>query len=121
MNINQRSRPRPYTPPESPHMSTNIARMDLVSIRLAVLCADTGSLSAAARRAHCSISTASERLSGLESALGSLLFVRDHRGLRLTAAGSVFVPHARVLLQDLHDLMKQTRFPELGQFSPTET
>jgi DNA-binding transcriptional LysR family regulator len=91
----------------APQMDINIARFDLVSIRLAVLCAESGSLSAATRLAHCSISTGSERLAALEGAFGKSLFVRDHRGLRLTPAGNVFVRHARVLLQNLEVLKQQ--------------
>ena len=51
-------------------MGTNLARYDLVSIRLAVVCAETGSLSEAARLLHMSLSGASHRLSSLEEALG---------------------------------------------------
>ncbi|WP_269759716.1 LysR family transcriptional regulator [Variovorax sp. E3] len=87
-------------------MDCNIARFDLVSIRLAVLCAESGSLSAAAKVAHCSISTGSQRLSALEDFLGAALFIRDHRGLRLTPAGAVFVQNAYVLLHQL-DVLKQ--------------
>jgi DNA-binding transcriptional LysR family regulator len=79
-------------------MELNIARFDLVSIRLAVLCAESGSLTAAARLAHCSLSAASQRLSALEDALGKTLFLRDHRGLRLTEAGHLFVRHAHDIL-----------------------
>jgi DNA-binding transcriptional LysR family regulator len=88
-------------------MDMNIARFDLVSIRLAILCAESGSLSAATRLAHCSVSTGSERLTALEDAFGKALFVRDHRGLRLTQAGGVFLRHARVLLQNLEILKQQ--------------
>jgi DNA-binding transcriptional LysR family regulator len=88
-------------------MNINIARLDLVSMRLAVLCAESGSLSAAAKRAHCSISAGSQRLSALESTLGRHLFVRDHRGLQLTEAGVLFVRHARVILDQLQALGEQ--------------
>ncbi|WP_137894450.1 LysR family transcriptional regulator [Ramlibacter sp. 2FC] len=88
-------------------MDFNIARLDLVSMRLVVLCAETGSLSAAAKRAHCSISAGSQRLSALESTLGRPLFVRDHRGLHLTDAGKLFVLHARIILDQLEILTRQ--------------
>ena len=85
-------------------MDINLARFDLVTIRLAVLCAESGSLSAAAKLAHCSISAGSQRLAALEAALGKPLFVRDHRGLHPTQAGDLFVHHARIILGDLEVL-----------------
>jgi DNA-binding transcriptional LysR family regulator len=88
-------------------MGINIARLDLVSIRLVVLCAELGSLSAAARRAHCSVSAASQRLSAIEKAVGATLFTRDHKGLRLTESGHLFVQHACVILRHLELLGKQ--------------
>lgn len=86
-------------------MSINIARFDLASIRLVVLCADMGSLSAAAKHAHCSVSSGSQRLSALEGVLGRKLLIRDYRGVQLTAAGEVFVRHGKVILEHL-ELMK---------------
>ncbi len=88
-------------------MDFNIARFDLVTMRLAVLCAESGSLSAASKRAHCSISAGSQRLSALEATLGKPLFIRDHRGLHPTDAGELFVAHARVILNQLEVLKAQ--------------
>ena len=53
--------------------SYNLARFDLVSIRLAVSCAQTGSLTAAARSAHLALAAASRRIRELEEALGEPL------------------------------------------------
>lgn len=77
----------------------NLARFDLISIRLAVLCDELGSLSAASKTAHCSLSTASYRLSALEQAVGKRLFTRDHLGLRATKAGALLVRHGKAILQ----------------------
>ncbi|HYF19853.1 MAG TPA: LysR family transcriptional regulator [Ramlibacter sp.] len=88
-------------------MNFNLARFDLVTMRLAVLCAESGSLSAASKRAHCSISAGSQRLSALEATLGRPLFIRDHRGLRLTEVGELFVSHARLILDQLELLKAQ--------------
>ncbi|WP_171020090.1 LysR family transcriptional regulator [Hydrogenophaga sp. 2FB] len=90
----------------------NLARFDLVSVRLAVLCADMGSLSAAVKRLHCSLSTGSYRLSMLEDALGTQLFMRDHRGLHLTDTGSLLVHHCRAILVHV-ELMSQHVAPDL--------
>lgn len=78
--------------------SHNLARFDLVSIKLAVLCAEQGSLSSAARVANMSLSRASHRLSTLEHAVGRALFLRHCGGLTPTAEGRLLVQHGRALL-----------------------
>lgn len=87
-----------------PAHSYNLARFDLVSIRLAVSCAQTGSLTAAARSAHLALAAASRRIRELEEALGEPLFERHARGLTPTAAGQVFMKHGLALLQTLEQL-----------------
>ena len=82
----------------------NLARFDLVSIRLAVACAQTGSLTAAARDSHLALAAASRRIRELEGALGDALFERHARGLQPTAAGRVFVKHGLSLLQTMEHL-----------------
>ena len=82
----------------------NLARFDLVSIRLAVACFQTGSLSAAARDSHLALAAASRRIKELENALGDPLFERHARGLLPTAAGRVFVKHGLSLLQTMEQL-----------------
>jgi DNA-binding transcriptional LysR family regulator len=88
-------------------MHMNLARFDLVSIRLAVLCADLGSLSAAAREANCSLSAGSYRLTSLEDSLGQQLFTRDHVGMHPTAAGELFVRHGKAILEQVELLNVQ--------------
>ena len=85
-------------------MSYNLARFDLVSIRLAVACAQTGSLTAAARASHLALAAASRRIRELEAALGDALFERHARGLQPTPAGRVFVRHGLSLLQTMEQL-----------------
>ena len=82
----------------------NLARFDLVSIRLAVACVQTGSLTAAARDSHLALAAASRRIRELESALGNTLFERHARGLIPTAAGRVFLNHGLTLLQTMEQL-----------------
>lgn len=79
-------------------MELNLARLDLLSIRLVVLCADLGTLSKAAR-ANLSVAGASHRLSAFEDRLGARLFDRGRRGLHLTAAGVQFIGYARPLIE----------------------
>lgn len=85
-------------------MNYNLARFDLVSVRLAVACAQTGSLTAAARDSHLALAAASRRIRELEDALGEALFERHARGLLPTAAGRVFVKHGLTLLQTMEQL-----------------
>ena len=85
-------------------MRYNLARFDLVSIRLAVACAQTGSLSAAARASHLALGAASRRIRELEVALGDALFKRHARGMLPTPAGRVFVKHGLGLLQTMEQL-----------------
>jgi DNA-binding transcriptional LysR family regulator len=96
-------------------MNLNLARFDLVSIRMAVLCAELGSLSAAARQVHCSLSTGSYRLSMLENTLGVALFNRDSRGMHTTAAGEHFLPHARAILQHVELMNRLVRSTEVEE------
>jgi DNA-binding transcriptional LysR family regulator len=80
-------------------VTCNLARFDLVSVRLAVLCAELGSLTAAAKKLPCSISCASGRVIALEEALGATLFVRGRHGVQLTPAGVCFLEHGKAILQ----------------------
>lgn len=88
----------------SPPPRYNLARFDLVSIRLVVDCVQHGSLSAAAREAHLALAAASRRIRELEDAVGEPLFERHGRGVLPTAAGRVFARHALGLLQNLEQL-----------------
>ena len=82
----------------------NLARFDLVSVRLAVACAQTGSLTAAARENHLALAAASRRIRELENALNNPLFVRYTKGLLPTAAGRVFVKHGLALLHTMEQI-----------------
>lgn len=84
----------------------NLARFDFVSIRLAVLCAQTGSLTAAARACSLVLPAASRRIRDLETTIGEPLFERHSRGLHPTPAGRAFVKHGLVLLQNMDNLVE---------------
>jgi DNA-binding transcriptional LysR family regulator len=83
----------------------NLARIDLASIRLVVLCAESGSLSAAARLAHVSVSGASHKVSCLEESLGAKLFERHRRGLRPTRHGQMVANSGRLMLNLVEHLV----------------
>lgn len=93
--------------------SFNPARYDLLSIRIAVACAQHGSLSAAAAASNLALAAASRRLRELEESLGVPLFERHRRGLILTPAGHIFVRHALALLQTAERLGGELR--DFGQ------
>jgi len=79
----------------------NLARLDLVSIKLAVLCEELGSFSSAARSANMSVSRASRRLNGLEAAIGRSL-LRHCNGLTPTDYGRVLASYGRKCSRPSH-------------------
>ena len=54
-------------------------------------------------------------MSTLEKAIGTLLFIRDPRGIRLTPAGERFRRHAKRILRDVDDAMKALRDDRSGR------
>jgi DNA-binding transcriptional LysR family regulator len=85
----------------------NLSRFDFTSIRLAVLCAQTENLTHAARECHLVLPAASRRIRELEVALGTQLFERHSRGLKVTTAGKVFMRRGLSLLQELEGTLKE--------------
>lgn len=90
-----------------PKPGYNLARFDFVSIRLAVLCAQTGSLTTAARQCNLVLPAASRRLKELETATGCQLFERHSRGLSITPAGRIFLRRGLALLQEMDGLVSE--------------
>lgn len=68
-----------------------------------VAVAETGSLGRAAREVNLTQPTLSRQIQGLEDQLGQRLFERESRGMALTAAGELLVPHARHLLFEMQN------------------
>lgn len=79
----------------------NLARVDLVDLKLVVKCTDSGTLSAAAKACHMSVSGASHKLHQLETTLGQRLFKRHRRGLEPTSAGYVVSRASFVILETI--------------------
>ena len=77
----------------------NLFQLDLASLRLLVLAADTENLTKAADSAHMTVSAASKRLAELERVTDCTLFIRLPRGLQLTPAGRGLAEHARHILE----------------------
>jgi DNA-binding transcriptional LysR family regulator len=87
--------------------SLNLSRLNFISVRLAVLCAQTGSLTAAARACHLVLPAASRRIKDLEAAIGTQLFERHSRGVSVTPAGRVFMRRGLSLLQEMEAMSKE--------------
>ncbi|MFI6500185.1 LysR family transcriptional regulator [Nonomuraea typhae] len=63
--------------------------------------ADHGTVTAAAAALHLTPSAVSQQLGALEHEVGHRLFIRDGRGVRLTAVGRIMVAHADEILAQL--------------------
>jgi LysR family transcriptional regulator, hca operon transcriptional activator len=73
--------------------------MELRHLRYFVAVAEEGSLTVAAeRRLHTSQPSLSRQIRDLEDEVGAQLMIRGARGIELTAAGRVFLDHARLAL-----------------------
>ncbi|MFF4604852.1 LysR family transcriptional regulator [Streptomyces sp. NPDC001339] len=73
--------------------------MELQQMRYVVAVAETGGFTRAAERCHVVQSALSHQVARLEKELGSRLFDRSSRRVRLTAAGAAFLPAARQALE----------------------
>lgn len=67
--------------------------------------AEAGSFSAAARKLRISTSVISKRVTQLEAQIGTTLFRRSTRQLRLTEAGQQYLHRARSVVADANDLL----------------
>jgi DNA-binding transcriptional LysR family regulator len=76
-------------------------RFDLVDLQLFIAVAETRSITNGAQRVHLALASASERIKGLEAALGVTLLERGRRGVELTAAGETLFDHARIVLHNV--------------------
>jgi DNA-binding transcriptional LysR family regulator len=77
--------------------------LKLDGIAAFVAIAEEGSISAAARRLRLPKSVISERLAGLEKALGAVLMRRTTRKLALTEDGAAFLDRAGRILREVED------------------
>lgn len=77
--------------------------MDSNSLRAFLTIVDQGSFSEAAELLHLTQPAISKRLAALETQLGVSLIDRSHRKIRLTDAGTRLLPHARRILDEIHN------------------
>lgn len=79
-------------------MPPMIRNLDMALIRTFITVADKASMTAAANALHLTQGAVSQQVKRLEEALGSSLFTRDRRGLRLTRAGEQLFGRGKRLL-----------------------
>ncbi|MDQ8195474.1 LysR substrate-binding domain-containing protein [Coraliomargarita sp. SDUM461004] len=83
--------------------------MDLRQLRYFTAAAETGSISAAAKRCLISQPSLSQQIMSLEEEIGEQLMERRPRGIELTAAGELLLRHAKRLLREESILREQLR------------
>jgi molybdate transport repressor ModE-like protein len=79
-------------------------RFDLTDLGLFVHIAESGSITAGAKRAHLSLPSASARIHGMEEGLNLSLLERGRRGAAPTEAGRALLHHARAIARQLDDM-----------------
>lgn len=83
--------------------------MEIHQLRYFVACAETGSMTGAAKRSHVSQPSLSQQVKKLEQELGVPLFDRLGKGVALTDAGRALLPRARRILRELDDTHENLR------------
>jgi DNA-binding transcriptional LysR family regulator len=80
--------------------------MELRHLRYVLAAAEAGSFRAAARALGIRESAVGRRIRDLEDEIGAALFVRSHKGVKLTYAGQRFVCRSRTALDQISDATK---------------
>src|ERR1700712_1557808 len=84
--------------------------MELRHLRYFIAVAEEGSLTVAAeKRLHTAQPSLSRQIRDLEIELGCSLMTRSAKGIVLTAAGLVFLDHARAALLQVEGMIEATR------------
>jgi LysR family transcriptional regulator, hca operon transcriptional activator len=84
--------------------------MELRHLRYFLAVAEAGSLKLAAEeKLHTTQPSLSRQIRDLEHEVGTPLFLRSARGVELTAAGRVFLDHARVVLSHAETALRSVR------------
>lgn len=86
----------------------------LKGMRVAVAIAESGSLTAAAERLNLTLPTVVRVLADTERALGTRLFVRTTRRVRITEEGRLFTEASRAILGDVAEMEEALRERRVG-------
>ncbi|RYG79331.1 MAG: LysR family transcriptional regulator [Alphaproteobacteria bacterium] len=81
--------------------------MDLRQLRYFVEITDQGSFSKASRALSIAQPALSRQIKMLEEELGTPLYYRNGRGVEMTTAGELFLVHARVVLERIHQATRE--------------
>src|ERR1700753_1128101 len=84
-------------------------RFDLADMRLVLTVVEQGSLTKGAEIENLALASVSERISGMEFALGAQLLERNRRGVTTTAAGNALIRHARLILDQVEQMRGELR------------
>ena len=87
---------------------------DLVNLRLFLNIVEGGSITAGAEASHLSLAACSERVAGMERALGTPLLLRGRRGVTPTAAGQALAQQALGVLRQSERLRADLKEHALG-------
>ncbi|WP_327071125.1 LysR family transcriptional regulator [Kitasatospora sp. NBC_01302] len=93
----------------------NSAGLSLRQLEYLVTTVGEGRLNRAARQLHVTEPTLSQQLRALERAVGTPLLVRGADGVRPTAAGEAFLPHARCALHSAERARAEARAVQQGR------
>ncbi len=91
-------------------------KLSLWAIEIFVATVEEGSVSAAAKRLHASVSAISQQLTNLETALGATLLDRSKRPQQVTSAGAMFLRRAQLILAQAAQAKT-----ELASFNDSQT
>src|SRR5215470_6851825 len=89
--------------------------MELRHLRYFVAVGDEQHFGRAADRLHVAQPALSRQIQDLEREMGFLLFDRLPRGVRLSAAGTLFLNDARRILQDVEEATRRAKRIALGK------
>ena len=84
-----------------PRARVNLGAVSLTSLQSFVAVAEEGHVGRAARRLHLTQPPLSRHILSLEDELGTRLFERTPRGMRLLPAGEALLLHARRILAEV--------------------
>ncbi len=82
----------------------SVPGFDLLDLTLFVAVVRAGSITHGAREVHLALPSASARVRAMETALGTSLLDREHRGVKPTPAGHLLLRHARSVLHGVDHL-----------------